>query len=441
MNYLALPAFLLFWVGISLVGLRRPKFVVFAAPALMSILLKTTSVLYIDLCGPFYSRQLQMEVGLEVGSLHLLFSYALLMLGFFLVIEFCYSKAEKNNLIFSHRKVGKNFQIMNVIISMFLVFLCLNLARAGTIPLLDKIERYDFAVNHGGAIHGVLIKYLAIISSLLGVCIAYSYLVKKKLNVLAATNIFVILVYGLLTSHRFSYFNKVLVFSFVPMGVMMAGRMYLVYLYATITVIKKKILLSLLLLIILTTSVGSVVYSYAIIRTSGDATLLSKIDERVLIQQGELWFATMNMHENDNSLSLSKQFELLFTNPIDPARNTSIQLLTVNQVGLAETRRLGSIGQQYAGGFPEIFLSLSNYAILPLATLFTGVLLGFVTILFITSVTSGKVLCCVLGSFLLYGVYLTLFNGMLNQYFQITFCIKVILFLVLYNTPTMRLRL
>jgi len=69
---------------------------------------------------------------------------------------------------------------------------------------------------------------------------------------------------------------------------------------------------------------SAVAYSYIVVRGEG---LLTKLSQRVLVQQGEMWWITYDrvfLHGDWNSAHAAYK---LFLDPFDPSRNSTMQFL------------------------------------------------------------------------------------------------------------------
>ena len=103
----------------------------------------------------------------------------------------------------------------------------------------------------------------------------------------------------------------------------------------------------------------AVVYSYIVVRGEG-GELLAKLSQRILVQQGEMWWMTYErvfLHDNWNgSLAAYK----LFVDPFDPSRNSTMQFLMELGLPVERAHYIIAQGSAYTGGWPEVFFELGG---------------------------------------------------------------------------------
>lgn len=104
----------------------------------------------------------------------------------------------------------------------------------------------------------------------------------------------------------------------------------------------------------------ALVYSYTVVRGAEVAELQSKLVQRILVQQGEMWWVTYTrvfVHFDWNSsLAVFK----LFVAPFDPNRNSTMQFLMEMGLPLERAQFILQQGSAYTGGWPEVLFELGG---------------------------------------------------------------------------------
>ncbi len=439
-TYFLVGANFVFWLILAIMLVKRIYLVLAIAPLLVSMVLRVQSVFYIDLFGPVYSSQLFSILGPGIDSIYIIICYAVFLVPFLLILEFFVFRypwyLNVKAATYSSQNVENLFYLF---LFLFFTVLYAQLFMGGVIPLIDHIERFDFSDNHAGPLHDYMFKYGAIFTLVLGGQTVYSKLSTGRYDRRAFVFLCLIILYAVLTGHRFAAFNKFISFYLIPFSLIFAREFHL----------KRQGLLqhngkqerrAIFGIVIIGFSVAlfSIVNSYSNVRTVSDETVFSRIVERLFIQQGELWVEATNRVRQSKNEKLTTAMDYLFFKPIIPGKNTSIQYLMWLSLGSEATRVL-DIGQQYAGGFPEIFLEVFGiYLFLPVLLLF-GIVMAMVTAIFLASLRKGKLLSMLMAGFIMYAAVLTVYNGMLNQYFVLTFWMKMALLLIFYRIPSIRM--
>lgn len=428
-----------FWIGLAWLLFSRFYLALALTPILISVSLRVLSVSYIDLFGPVYSTQLYTLMGPGVSSVYLIVCYTAFLVPMAIVLDRTSFRCSKMLLTRSRTNINGYFDVVFYgVLFIYLFVLYVQLVKGDVIPLFDHIERYDFADHHAGPLHDYLFKYSTIVTLVLGGQTVYAKLTKGKYDRRAFICILVILVYAFLTGHRFAAFNKFIAFFLVPFGLL-----YVQHYYSKLTTRGKQIekggrLVLGIVILGFSIAVLAILNSYNNVRTESQEKVFSRIQERLLIQQGELWVEQLVRVKQNEQDATSDKIEFLFYDPIISNQNTSIQYLMWLSLG-SEAERLLGIGQQYAGGFPEIFVEMFGlFFLLPVLLLF-GIVMALVFSIFFASLRRGKLLSMLMAGFIIYGCMLTVYNGMLNQYFVMTFWIKLVLLSVFYISPPISL--
>ncbi len=409
------------------------------APILISMTLRVLSVSYIDLFGPMYSRQLFKIIGSGTDSLYLILCYSIFLLPFLLFLDFFvfrYRNDLKPQVIPPGQ--GQSVTLFYFILFGLLGAVYVQLFTGGVIPLFDRMERYDFANNYAGPLHGYLFKYGAILTLFLGGQTVYSKLITKKYDRRSFVIFSLLIAYALLTGHRFAAFNKFGSFFMIPFSLVFAYNFRIKQPTNMKRMGKECWIVLGIGIVSLSVAMFAIVNSYSRVRTAANESVFEKIQERLLIQQGEMWVEAVDRIDSNKKESTETIVDFLFFNPMKPGKNTSIQYLMWASIG-EEAVGIIDIGQQYAGGFPEIFLEIFGiYLVLPALILFSVIMVIFF-IIFLNALRKGKLLTMLMASFIIYSFVLTIYNGMLNQFFVLTFFIKILLLSMAYLCKPVRI--
>jgi hypothetical protein len=164
--------------------------------------------------------------------------------------------------------------------------------------------------------------------------------------------------------------------------------------------------------------------------------------QRSLVQPAELWWLTWDSTVRSGSIEGSLAWSLMFDEPIDATRNTGIQFLMVKALGVERTSDLLFIGEQFAGGYPEVIFELFG----PLLSWPILVLYGCVTAMLLRinvwAVATQRLLTAIFSLWVFFGFSLLYIGGMLNFIIAWTFWVKIAglcAALILESTPVRRL--
>jgi hypothetical protein len=157
-----------------------------------------------------------------------------------------------------------------------------------------------------------------------------------------------------------------------------------------------------------------------------------QLTQRILIQPVELWWTTWNDLGAFSSSKTGEVWQDLFINPIDPTRNSSIQMLMLRNLGYDRTQELVGMGQQYTGGYPEVlFELLGPWLALPVAFVFS-VLTAVLLRICVLAVCERRLLTAFMAMYVYFGFSLLFIGGMLNFLLPWTFWVKVSVLCLVY---------
>ncbi len=202
---------------------RRPVIFVSFFFIIFTLAWRMSATMFIDLQGPVYSSQLARDIGPGTASVVHSLAYVVSLIPFLYcfrpgIIEAWRADSQRSRTIRGDITLS---DITFALSLLFLSFLFFDLVRRGSIPLFNRIERFDYA---GGSAHRWMIKYGNFVTFWWGVMFAAGYIQQRRfdwrmLGLLCATA-----VYALLTGNRFSAFYSQSSFFIIPWAAVVALR-------------------------------------------------------------------------------------------------------------------------------------------------------------------------------------------------------------------------
>jgi len=419
--------------ALGLLWLRRPFLFILTFAILFSLTYRFVSVAYLDARGPVYSVQLFRDLGPGSATIPLLVA-ALVYLSAFLIVfsprrlqylgALCDRLAATGD-VREDRLISHGWMAVSLL---FVVLLYVDFMRIGVIPLIDGVERYDYTASYGGRWHLLLMNYGMLWVFMLGVFYIRGLFARGRTDDRFLLLLLATLVYLLLAGHRFSAFYVYVTFFFSPYGIL--------YLWTrhgigpapdALLRLRRRTRLALgaaAVAAVVMVSIG-LYRSYFITRDMGKADPAEEIVHRVLVQPGELWYATWERVFVRREIEPAV-FDRLFVNPITTLkRNTTIPYLMVAEIG-DEAYPMVDEGLGYGGGYPEVFFELLGrfgaYAGVFLAALATAGLYVVV----VQAMLERRYVRLALGWYVLFAFVNIVFGGMLNFLVNWIFWLKVL---------------
>lgn len=445
---------LLWWIA-----LRRRFLLYLLLFVLVAFVWRLASSIYIDAGGPLYAQQLFRTIGGGTSSLVLVATYALTILAVVVV----FSPTRLRSLAEMPANAGtsllplSSLPLRSVVFGAVLLFdamLFADMGRGGLIPLVAGVEEYVFSQRCAGAFHGVLIRYGDFLCFYLGLFHSTPLLRDKKPDRRFLLLFLVILVYMLLAGHRLSAFYRYTTLFVMPLAVVVlyeqfrpqaprggvgrAGRARPSYLpdvavvaVAAIALVGFGVYRSLFHRVTSECPTAGRPTSAAV--ASGGEVVASKkhgvaryLQQRVLVQQAELWWVTYERIFLKSDFEPLRAFTRVFTHPIlPPRRNSTIPYLMERAIGERAYPILAA-GSQYTGGFPEIFFELFGKTMAFPAILGTSFIMGWLLLMLVESVLLQRSVRTFLVFYVLYAFLLVPVTGMLNFLVNWRFWLKVI---------------
>jgi hypothetical protein len=384
---LLLAALVLLW--------RRQRFLVILIVAILfSLTYRFVSVAYLDQAGPTYSVQLFRDVGGGWATIPLLLAH-FVYLGAFLIVfnprrlRFLGALCDRLAAIGDARsdKLVSHAWFAGSVL--FLILLYGDFLRVGVIPLIDGVERFDYTAQYGGRWHALLMSYGMLWTFVLGVFYTRAVFAAGRTDDRFLILLLATFLYLLLAGHRFSAFYVYGTFFLSP-----CAALYLWIQYGmgppsdALRRLRRRTRLATAAAGVIGLGVVSVALyqSYFVTRDSGKGDPVESLVHRVLVQPGELWYATWERvfvrQENDGA----EVFDRLFVHPVTTLkRNTTIPYLMIAEIGDAAYPMLDD-NFAYGGGYPEVFFEMlgriGGYAGVFITGLMTAGLFAFVNITF-----------------------------------------------------------
>ena len=420
------------------IAVKRPWLGMIFFLVLFAFAWRLVSVLYIDVFGPLFSEQLALEIGPGISTVPIAVSQGIVIIA--LLFSFRQQRVlrlfSRDGSALASRLPSGRFSFADLAFlaaALFVVALCVELLLRGPIPLFAGIERFDYTRLYGGSLHRRLLEWGPMLALQLGIFFAIPLLHDRPSDRRFGALFGTLILYLFLAGHRFSSLYVYSAFFVMPIGAVMVGgqakfpsqgngtsRKVLRYLAAAGVV--------LLLLIAI-----AVTYSYVVVRGEG-GEILSKLSQRILVQQGEMWWMTYERVFLHNEWSGSHAAYKLFIAPFDPARNTTMQFLMELALPLQRAHRIIALGSAYAGGWPEVFFELGGpiggFVLVALSAIIFSEFMFLMT----RCIIQERFATCFFLTPIMFALSITIVSGMVNSFIQVTFLVKVAVALVAYIT-------
>jgi hypothetical protein len=421
------------WIAIKRPGLGMIFFFVLVAFAW-----RLVSVLYIDLFGPLFSEQLARDIGPGISGLPIAISQGMVVVA----LLFSFRQQRLRQLIgpdepgLASQLPPGRFTLPDLAFlaaSLFVVAVWVELLARGHIPLLAGVERFDYTRLYGGFLHHRLLEWGPMLVFQLGIFFAIPLLhggpSDRRFGVLFAA----LILYLFLAGHRFSSFYVYASFFVMPIGAVLIGRQVKSPFQGNIASRKMLRYLAGGGAVLLALIAAAVAYSYIVVRGEG-AELVEKLSQRILVQQGEMWWMTYERVFLHDDWSASRAAYKLLVDPFDPTRNSTMQFLMELALPVQRAHHILARGLSYTGGWPEVFFELGGpFGGFALAALSAVVFSEFM-FLMTRCIVRERFVTCVFLTPILFALSIAIVSGMINSFVQVTFLIKVAAALVVYIT-------
>jgi len=399
------------------------------------LIFRIISITYIDFFGPVYAAQLYRHIGGIGSPMPFL---ALSVLTFLLALSIIF-RPKKLQQVLALPLVSPPYAMLGskiffLFLSIFTFLLYADMVWIGHIPFVEKMERYDYARLYAGSLHHIIIDYGFLLAGMLGTFFIYPRLTGRGYHYRYIAILSFFFCYFALSGHRFSAFYSHVCFFGLPYAAacMLKERRELPPLPHSRTqrIMGRKS--TWLIIVLAVFAMLCLVIFNSMVRVRGYDDPVGMLVQRILIQPGELWWVTWDRLFQYWNWTPDLAWELMFKNPFDTTRNSTIQYLMIKAIGYERATAVLALGSQYAGGYPEVLFELFGvFAALPIAFLF-GLITALVLRAIVLAVCRGYFGTVFMGIYVYYGFTLLYIGGMLNFLLVMTFWLKIALFAVVY---------
>ncbi len=414
---------------------RRTAAALAASFLLFSLVSRTLSLAYVDLAGPLYSDQLGRMVG-GAPTMPLFAASVLLLMA---TLAYVFRPTILAQVRIPTRPASWRTDLPgNALFAFslaFVVSLYGDMVGRGVVPLLAGMDRLEYNTSIAGPLHEWLGQMGFLLASMLGAGFCMPRLQGREFSFRFLALYLLILIYFALTGNRFSAFYSFTSFFVLPLAAVPAMASVGLMPPPPVRTHWKRFFYSKTALFI-ALSLGSlgivILLLQSIINVRAYDDPVDQLIQRALIQPVELWCATWDNLDRYWSGSFDEAWADLFTNSLDPTRNTSMQMLMLRNLGTDRTQELLDMGQQYTGGYPEVlFEFLGPLLALPAALAFsipTALLLR----MSVLALCERRLLTVLMSIYVFYGFSLLFIGGMLNFLVVWTYWVKVAVLFVVY---------
>ena len=395
---------------------------------LFGFITRVVSIAYIDLAGPLYSQQLGTYVGGTAAATPMfVVAVGIVLLMLWLLIDPRWFAAHAAPLPTLATRVTD--KLLFPVMALFVAALYIDMFQRGVIPLLVGMERFDYTRLYAGPFHVFLFDTLFMVAFFTGYGFVRPRFEGRALDLRYLGILIAFYAYFLLTGHRVSAFFTMTTWFLIPVAaaVMMARVGALPP--APDSVRQRRLMLGLkaftpLLATGLAVTIAFSLYN-SLVNVRGYEDPAEAFVQRSLVQPTELWWTTWDASCSSCDASDSLAWQLMFDEPLDATRNTGIQFLMVKALGYDRSSELLDLGEQFAGGYPEVLYELLGPILVVPAMLVFATLTVALMRLIMLAVATGRVLTMVFAVYVYYGFSLLYIGGMLNFALAWTFWVKL----------------
>jgi hypothetical protein len=400
---------------------------------LFTLTYRIVDIAYLDLFGPVYAIELERYVGGDTATPMFVLSCLCFILPLWLL---CRPLKMLRSVTGSvpdekYHKGLTQVALAGCIVALVVVYG--DMLRRGVIPLFVGMDRLEYNLI-SGIFHRGLYELNFLFSGILGVFTTLRRLQGRQFDLRFVVLLIALLAYWALTGNRASAFVVSICYFALPFAAVVAmeraGKLEAMASRDPWSVfVSRRVIVPVAMIASFALLVGLLINSYYDVRNYSDP--LFQITQRVFIQPVQFWAATWSALDFSKDLLPSGDvFQQVVFAPLHRNANTTIQYLMIRELGYFRATELIAFGQQYAGGYPEIFFDLFGAWIsLPMLLLF-GIVTAATLRVATASLAKGKVLSAIMGIYIYYGFTLAYIGGMLNFLWAWTFVAKVLLLLL-----------
>lgn len=466
-------------VGLALIlwlCLRRTAVALALCLLLVGFAWRLVSAAYLDMAGPLFSYEVEGRVGgdaLAANMFGALIALTVLVMAAVIRPGILHREAARLQPVAGD---GAGPSLGDVVFwtgALFVTALFVDLFRIGVIPLLHCLERYEYLEVYAGTFHKILFKYGSLIALQFGTFAVYPCLRGGRYDWRFVALIAALFAYLPLTGNRFSGFYSLTLFFVAPVSLVWllrsnprfaAGatpdrsgqRTGLVrFLWIAVPVAG-----ALVVIFSLLNSYANIRYEKsacaeyrgrvkAPVPPPRDISMMDDIEmfetlsrfispevqmrfaQRVLVQPSHMYFLASRRVIDQGDWRPAEAFDFIFDPDLKEQGNRSIRFLMKRTLSAERAAYLESVGNQFAGGYPEALLELAGpwgvWILVPAMAAVTAWLLRF----WMVAVLRGRFLTAFFAAYVYYAFVVSYVGGMLNFLIVWTFWAKVSL-LVLF---------
>jgi hypothetical protein len=293
------------------------------------------------------------------------------------------------------------------------------------------MERFDYTRLYGGPLHRRLLEWGPMLAFQLGVFFAVPLLYDRPSDWRFGALFGALILYLFLAGHRFSSFYAYSSFFLMPIGAVLLGRGAKSRFQSEMVSGRMLRWLAVAGTTLLILIAAAVAYSYIVVRDEG-AVLLAKLSQRILVQQGEMWWMTYERVFLQDDWNVTFAAYKLFVDPFDPSRNSTMQFLMELALPLVRAHDIIAQGSAYTGGWPEVFFELGGPVGGFVLVALSAIIFSEFMFLMTRCIVQERFATCFFLTPILFALSITIVSGMVNSFIQVTFLIKAVTALVVY---------
>ena len=417
-----------FVAALAWIAIERPAVAIIFFFVFFSFAWRLSSVLYIDVFGPLFSEQLERDIGSSIAAVPLAAAQGLMVAA--LLFSFSRRRLERLGVQIGPPPAlmsGGRFHISDLAfgaVALFTIGLWIELLVGGPIPLFAAMERFDYSRLHGGLLHQRLMEWGPMLAFQIGVFFVAPTLHDRPFDRRFGALFAVLLLYLFVVGHRFSSFYAYGSFFIIPVGVALLGRearggsARRLFTGAALRYVWTAGAALVVLIVV------AITYSYVFVRGFEGAQLFSKLSQRILVQQGEMWWMTYDRVFVQGNWNGSLAAYKLFVDPFDPTRNSTMQLLMELGLPVERAHFILGAGSAYAGGWPEVCFELGGpiggFALVALSAVVFAEFMFLLT----RCIVEERYATCLFLTPIMFALAINVGSGMVNSFVQVTFVIK-----------------
>jgi hypothetical protein len=394
---------------------------------------RMVSTVYLDLSGPIYSIQLFRDIGGGWAAAPLLLAHCLYVAAYLVVFSSraAGQLAAQADRLFASGPTRFDRRVATAVFILYAVFTVLlfgDMFRIGIIPLLAGLERFEYTELYGGFWHRMLMDYGMLLALPLGVFYAYGVFFRKRADNRFLGLLIALFAYLFLAGHRFSAFYSHGTAFAIPYAAVVCWQHFGTSLTAAERwrlEVTSKIAQGCAVVLVVGLIGGAVYNSYYFTRDVGRDLPFESLTHRVLVQQGELWYATWERVFVRDGFNPGEAFRRVFIDPVaDANRNTTLPFLMVAEIGDKAYTAL-DVGSAYSGGYPEIIVELFGPFGAYLAIFAIGLFTAALVRLLLVAMLERRYLRIGFCWYVLFAFVLIPLSGMLNFLVNWKYALKV----------------